>query len=196
MSARRTMTAGPRLSLHLPRAGRSFDRGEPAQELDHCCADFLAVRLEREVARVEQPHFSGWIIPRKGMRSGREKKRIMLPPDGKCRWPMFPKIFLNAWIELHIVPIVEKQIQLNVLVARACQQGAVEGIGLRRNARLVRALRVLPFAGVWRQERSQRVPMLSRRMRPVPLNRIPVRAETFLVRIPILSHDGRNPIGM
>jgi len=33
-------------------------------------------------------------------------------------------------------------------------------------------------------------------MRPVPLNRIPVRAETFLVRIPILSHDGRNPIGM
>ena len=68
---------------------------------------------------VEEQYLRARIVPLEGFGPGREKERIGLAPHGE-RWrPAGAEVFLKLGIELDVTRIVEKQIQLNVLISRA-----------------------------------------------------------------------------
>ena len=95
---------------------------------------------------VEEQDLRVRIVPLEGFGPGREKERIGLAPHGECRRPVDAEVFLELGIELDVIRIVEKQIQLNVLIAGAPQQGRVERIGLWGHTRLIGGpVRVLPL---------------------------------------------------
>src|SRR5882724_3291104 len=55
-------------------------------------------------------------------RARRQKERIVLAPDGQQRWLFRTEIFLKLGIERDIARIVQKQIELNLVVPRPRQQ--------------------------------------------------------------------------
>jgi len=85
--------------------------------------------FEGEMPGVEEQDLRVRIVPLEGFVPGREKERIGLAPHGECRRP-----------------VDAEQIQLNVLIAGAPQQGRVERIGLWGHTRLIGGpVRVLPL---------------------------------------------------
>ena len=88
------------------------------------------MRFECEMPGVEELDLRPRIVPLEGFGPGREKERIGFAPDGERRWPVNAEVFLELGIQLDVTRIVEKQIQLNVLIAGAPLQGRVERIGL------------------------------------------------------------------
>ena len=79
------------------------------------------------------------------------------------------EIFLKLRIELHIRGVIQKQIELNLFVPRAFEQGRIQCVRLRRNALWIRyAVDVLPPRSSRCQDTlSEDVPILCRRRRPV-----------------------------
>src|SRR5262245_39150491 len=149
--------------------------------------------FECEMPGIEELYLRAWIVPLEGVGSSREKERIGFAPDGEGGWPVQAEVFLELGIQLDVTCIVEKQIQLNVLIAGAPQQGRVECIGLGGYTRLIRPVRVLPLGGLRGQKGFQRSPVFRTGVSPVLLDRVPTRTEPVLVRIPILRHNRRDP---
>src|SRR5678809_1226222 len=145
---------------------------------------------------IEELHLRTRIVPLERHGSGWEKERIGFAPDGERGWPVQAEVLLELGIQLDVTCIVEKQIQLNVLIAGTSQQSRVECIGLRGYTRLIGPMRVLPPGGLRGQKGFQRSPIFGTRVSPVLLNRIPARAEPILIRIPILRHNCRDPFRM
>jgi len=86
------------------------------------------MRFQRKVARVQKLHRGVRIVPSKTFRSGRNEIRVMLSPDRQRRRRPLPEIFLESRIEPDIVGVVQKQIQLNIDIARPRQQGRIQRI--------------------------------------------------------------------
>src|SRR5262252_5535932 len=89
------------------------------------------MRLEREVAGIEELHGSIGNIALEGLCPGRNEIRIMPTPDCQQRWPKLPEIFVKFRIKLHIVGVIEKKIELNVDIARAAHQCRIECVTFR-----------------------------------------------------------------
>ena len=66
---------------------------------------------------VEEHDLRARVIPLDGIGPGREKERIGFAPHGERRWPVCTEILLELWIELDVARVVEKQIQLDLLIA-------------------------------------------------------------------------------
>lgn len=77
------------------------------------------MRFECEMPGVEELDLRARIVPLECVGPGREKERIGLAPDGERRRPVGAEVFLKLGIQLDVTRIVEKQIQLNVLISRA-----------------------------------------------------------------------------
>src|SRR5437016_14429135 len=101
--------------------------------------------FECEMPGVEELDLRARIVPLEGFGPGREKERIASAPDCERRWPVDAEVFLELRIQLDVTRIVEKQVQLNIFIAGATQQGRIECIGLWGHARFIGAVRVLPL---------------------------------------------------
>src|SRR5262245_29299471 len=83
--------------------------------------DLLDVRFEREMSGIQQLDSGIGIITAVRLGAGRKEKRVMLAPDGEQRRFGVAKVLLEDWIEGQIGRVVKKEIELDVLVARAFQ---------------------------------------------------------------------------
>src|SRR5271170_4193929 len=84
--------------------------------------DFHAVRLDREVACIQELNLRIRQIFSKRLSSGENEEWIILAPDRQQRRFRSPKIVLKLRIKLHIRCVVQEQIELNLFVSRALQQ--------------------------------------------------------------------------
>src|SRR5262249_39647677 len=86
-----------------------------------------------EVSGIQELNTCIWVVASEGLGACRYEIGIVFPPDREQRRPPFPEIFMEGWVQLHIVCIVEKQIELNVGVAGARHQCSMKGIAFRRD---------------------------------------------------------------
>ncbi len=92
-----------------------------AHQSVNCRRDLLDVRFEREMSGIQQLDNGIGIITAVRLGAGRQKGRVMLAPDGKQRRLGVAKVLLKNWIRGQIRSVVEKEIELDVFVARAFQ---------------------------------------------------------------------------
>src|SRR6185312_1357895 len=96
------------------------------QEIADVTSDFRAVRLEREVAGVQQMHFGIGNIFLVGQRTRRDEGRIILAPYRQQRWLMLTKILVEGRVGGDVVAVVVDQVKLDFVRARSCQIGNVQ----------------------------------------------------------------------
>src|SRR5262245_20566277 len=185
-----------RLSLGFMWARSRAAREHTGEEVAYRASDFCAMCFEGKMPGVEEDDLGARVVPREGVGPGWEKERIGFAPHGERRWPVGPEIRLELGIQLDVARVVQKQIQLDLLIPGTRQQRGVERIGLRRHARLLRPVRVLPLGGLRREKGLQRRPVFRRGVSPILLNRVPARAESVLVGIPVLRHNRGDPFRM
>src|SRR5271165_3548988 len=87
------------------------------QKLPHGDGNLLDVRFQGEVSGVEELDRGIGIVPLKGFSTWGNEVEIMLAPDRQQRRLRGAEILLKLRIQLHVVGIVEKQVQLNVHIA-------------------------------------------------------------------------------
>src|SRR4030095_1861152 len=185
------------LSYRLrPISFRTGSGGNPCEKLPHGESDLLDMRFKCKVSRIEQLDTRVRVVALEGLRSGRDKERIMLAPNGEQRRLGVAEIFLKDWIEGEVRSVIEKEIELDVFIAGALQQSSVQSIGFRRDhLRISNAMRVLPACAlVGQQGVPDNLAVLGGWLRPIAPNRIPCIAETFLIRVRILRDDCRDSL--
>ena len=155
------------------------------------------VRFEREVAGVEEAHFGVRNVTPVRLGALREKERIVLAPDSQQRGTTAAEILLELRVQRNIACIVEKQVELNLIIAGAGEQGAVEREGFGRNHCFVRnAVEVLGLGRFPSEEVPQGCSIARSGFFPVFLNRVPALAQAFLVSITILRNDRGDSLWM
>ena len=98
--------------------GAAEVRGE---ESSHRGCDFFQMRLQRKVAGIQELDSGARNVATKRFGARRDKVEIVLAPD-RQQWRLRrTEILLKFRIELHVVCVIEKQIELNVYVAGACE---------------------------------------------------------------------------
>ena len=80
------------------------------------------MRLQREMARVEEMHFRAGVVALVSLRPRRQEERIVFAPDGEQRWALGGEIGLELGIERDIARIVEEEVELDVVIARPREQ--------------------------------------------------------------------------
>jgi len=150
----------------IPLAGR---HGAPKKVPDRV-GDVGGVGLERKMAGVEEMHFGVRIVALERLGAGRQKERIVLAPHREQRRLTLGKISLELGIEGDVAGIVEEEIELDLIVARAGKQRAVERVRLWRDlGRIGDPVGVLPLRRVGREERAQLLPVRRSRILPIAL---------------------------
>ena len=124
-------------------------------------SDFVAVRLEREVSRVEEvesPPSAGhggtaWPLP--------QEDGVILAPDDQGGRLIVAEILLEARIQRHVGAVIVEQVELDLVVARAVEPGLVESPSVRTQQRRIGdPIRVLPVGRLRFEQRAQRVAVL------------------------------------
>ena len=77
------------------------------------------VGFEREVTGVEEVHFGAWVVALERLSARRQKEGIVLPPDGEQRRMRLAEVLLELRIALHVVRIVQEQVELDLIDSRA-----------------------------------------------------------------------------
>src|ERR1700761_306671 len=132
-----------------------------------------------------------------GLRTRWNKERIVLAPYRKQRWAMAAEISLKLGIARHIAAVIQNQVQLDVVRARASHIGDIQRIAIRRHAPGRRTMEVLQVTDhLRRQGLTAGFPMRSRRFAPIRLPTTPVVAETIQVGVAVLADDGRYTFGV
>ena len=101
---------------------RSLLLNVTTKEITNCRRYFVGVGFQREVAGVVKVNFSAGVITPESLGTAREKERVVLAPDCEQRRPLDAEVFLKPRVERDIAGIIEKQIQLNLIVTWASQQ--------------------------------------------------------------------------
>src|SRR5215472_13437484 len=137
----------------------------------------MSVRLECEVAGVEEMHLRTGVVSLERLGTLREEERVALAPDGEQRWPLCAEVFLEFWIERDVACVVQKQVELDVVVPRPSEQCGVELVSFRRDQRLVLdAIEVLGFCRRSCQKFAQGHAIFQGWLLPVFLDRVPTLA--------------------
>src|SRR5579859_3578044 len=113
--------------------------------------------LECEMAGVEKMDLGFTHVACVGFGAQRQEERIVLPPYCEQGRLVIAQELLEFWVKRNVAGIIEKQIELNLVIAWPRQQDRVESIRFGRN-RLCRrsAFRVWPFCHFRREEIAQR----------------------------------------
>ena len=104
-----------------------------SEELPDCVGDVHGMGLKRKMAGVEEMHLGVRIVALEGLGARRQEERIVLAPHGEQRRLVLGKIGLELGIEGDVAGIVEEEIELDLIVAGAGEQRAVQRVGLRRD---------------------------------------------------------------
>src|SRR5262249_16223963 len=133
------------MEMHLRRCSTCRASLEARQEIANCLSDLVTVRLEGEVAGVEEAHVSAWNVTLERLGTRRQEKRIVLAPSRQKWRPMLAKIGLEFGIQRDVAPVVAEEVELHFISARSCEIKVVERIPVRRNrGRVGDAVGVLP----------------------------------------------------
>lgn len=92
------------------------------------------VRLEREVAGVEQDDLGLGQDPGEGLCSGRNEDHVVLAPDGEERGLLVGEVFLELRVDVDVGPVILEERLLDRGVAGSREQGKVEVVGLGRKS--------------------------------------------------------------
>src|SRR5262245_24947701 len=154
------------------------------EEASHGGGYFIDVRLQGEVAGVEETDLCIGEIATVRLRTGRQEERVVFAPDRQQGRPMRPKVPLKRRIECDVVLVVTEQVQLDISNSLAGQVIVVECVTIWRDTRRIgNAVRVLPARRLGSQERAQRLAVALGWVFPVRPDWIPAVAQTFLVRV-------------
>src|SRR5262249_17638390 len=160
-------------------------------------SDLVTVRLESEVAGVEEAHLSVWNVTLECLGALRQKKRVVLAPSCQKRRLMLAKIGLEFWIQRYVGLVVPEQVELHFISVRPCEIKVVERIAVRRNrGRVGDAVGVLPDRCLGRKKGAEGCAVFFGRVLPVCADRVPAVAEALDIRITILRDDGGDPLGV
>jgi hypothetical protein len=179
-----------------PRAPR---RDVPGEEVAHEVRDRVDVRLEREVAGVEDVVLEAAQVALVGLGSSEREDRIVLAPRDQRRRLVGAKVGLPARIERRIRAVAQEQVELDLVVARAIEQVLVLGRAVGRDERGIgNAGEVLLLGRVVGQQLAKRVALVGvLRVGPVGLERSPeVVRDAFLVCVAVLYDERRDALGM
>src|SRR4029077_4747193 len=115
-----------------------------------------AVRLEGEVAGVEEAHVSVWNVTLERLGARRQEKRIVFPPSCQKRRLVLAKIGLEFGIQRDVALVVAEQVELHFISARSSEIEVVERIPVRGNGgRVGDAVGVLPDRCLGREKGAQ-----------------------------------------
>lgn len=103
------------------------------EELFHRGRDFGEVRLYRKMPGVQELNLGIGNIASVSLGTGRDKERVVLSPYRKQRRATRAEVFLELRIERDVAGVVQKQIELNLFVARARQESGIQLVGFRGN---------------------------------------------------------------
>ena len=86
------------------------------EEIADGIRNFMSMRFQGEVAGIEETHLGAWVVAfeRFGPRS--QEERIAVAPDRQRCWLLAAKVFLEFGIEGDIAQVVQKQVELNILI--------------------------------------------------------------------------------
>src|SRR6266567_205041 len=107
------------------------------QEIADCHSDLVTVRLEGEMAGVEEADVSVWNVTLERLGARRQEKRVVLAPSCQKRRLMLAKIGLEFGIERDVALVVPEQVELHFISARSCEIEVVEVLTVRRHHCLV-----------------------------------------------------------
>src|SRR5215471_19957964 len=167
------------------------------QEIADCRSDLVTVRLEGEVAGVEEAHVSVWNVTLERLGARRQEKRVVLAPSCQKRRLVLAKIGLEFGIEGDVALVVAEQVELHLISARSSEIEVVERVPVRRNrGRVGDAVGVLPDRGLGRKKGAQRFAVCFGWVLPVCADRLPAVAEALDIRIAVLRDDGTDALGV
>src|ERR1700759_2198720 len=119
-----------------------------AEEWNDDGGDLVALGLQREMAGIDEVNLGVRIVAAEGFGARRQEERIVLAPDREQVGGMLAEVGLKLGIQRHVRRVVEKQIELDLVIARAVEQRLIQRVGFRRDHRgVMRAMGVLPFGG-------------------------------------------------
>src|SRR5207245_10844224 len=92
----------------------------------HGCGDLFGMRLEREMAGVEEANDRTGNVAPESFGAGRQKERIVLAPHSQ-EWRLVrAEVVLESRIERNIALVVAEQVQLDLVGAGARQIEVVQ----------------------------------------------------------------------
>ena len=109
-----------------------------SKEIADDVRDFWPLAFECEMPGIKQTDFGVWIVALESLGAGRQEEGIVLTPYSKNRWPSCTDVLLKFRIERDIALVVAKQIELDLVIARASEQCRIERVRFRRDEALVR----------------------------------------------------------
>jgi hypothetical protein len=104
-----------------------------SQETFHGRRDFVQMRFQCEVACIQKLNSRVGIISTERFRARGDKIWIMFARYREQGRPPRPEILLERGIKLHVVGVVEKQIQLNLSIAWPRNKRSVQRVIFRRD---------------------------------------------------------------
>src|SRR5262245_41189566 len=130
--------------------------------------------FERKVTSVEEMNDRGRNVALKGLGTGGQEERVVLPPCRQERRLVRAEIFLESRIKGNVAFVVTEQVQLDLVRTWARQVEVVERIAVGRNRTRVRyAMCVLPARCFRSEERTEGIAVGLRGLLPVCSDRIP-----------------------
>ena len=91
---------------------------------------------------VNQLYFGLGVITRKRFGAGRNKPRIEASPDCEGLWLLLAEVALKVRIEFDVVPVVKKQVKLDLDVTGTRDERRIEGVVLRLHSFNMRDRRI------------------------------------------------------
>src|SRR4029077_21202100 len=85
------------------------------QEIADCRSDLVTVRLEGEVAGVEEAHVSVWNVTLERLGARRQEKRVVLAPSCEKRRLVLAKIGLEFGIQRDVALVVAEEVELDFI---------------------------------------------------------------------------------
>src|SRR5260370_40182089 len=90
-----------------------------SQEVADGRCDLAGVGVEREMPRVEEPDFGVAVVALESLRTGRQEERVVPAPHGEQRRLAGTEVLLEFRIQRDVAGVVEEQVELDLVVARA-----------------------------------------------------------------------------
>ncbi len=155
------------------------------------------MRLEREVAGVEEAHLRVRVVGLEGLGARRQEEGIVAAPDREEGRAVAAEVVVELRIQRQVARVVEEQVELDLDVVGPLHQRPVELPGLGRHLqRIGRAVHVLPARGLVRElGRAHGLAVGRVRLAPIGAQHAPALAQALLVGIAVLRHDRAHPLG-
>src|SRR5262245_16753081 len=136
--------------------------------------DLVAVRLEREMACIEQMRLDIWQIAAIRRRTFRREDEVVVAPDDQRGRLILPEELLELRVQRHIRPVVVEEVHLDLSVPHAVQTDLVYDPGRRIQESVIGyPILVLPPCRLRVDEEVKCRSVLRPGISPVFLDRVP-----------------------